>query len=684
MSKRNYNVFFNTHTVSGIVISVALYVIFFSGAFALFTDEIAQWEKGTYLRDVSKSTIDYDSLLVTLRKDYELVGRDLIFRLRHDGEESLVSLLPSKDSLASKEALYNEYFSLNTTTHTRESYTDFYSLGEFLYRLHFFSQVPYIGVYLAGFVSFFFLFAIVTGVVVHWKKIVSNFYTFNPKLILKRVWTDAHTALGIIGLPFQFMYAITGAYLGLSILILLPANLLYNSDREKLLEDLRPQLKTYPWIAKTQREIPSVNDFVQANSKRWAHTNLDRLTIKNYGGENMKFQLIVRQPETEHFLAEGRVTVNAFTNEIEELKAPQEEIYAENIQHSVGKLHFGNYGGYALRVVYFILALITCFVIITGVLIWLEARNRKSIPLKKRLYTNRVGHIYMAICLSLFPVIAMSFVFVKLLPSAYHHQKQTILYSIFFISWLLLSVLLSILRNNYKVNKITLFSGAILGFLVPILNGFVTGNWMWKAYADQQYAVFVIDLLWFFLSVIALIVAMKIKPSIQDKSALAKHPIDFKNSKVLSKEEECKQLPKTKHKHLKTIPMRTKISLLWIFIAIGFVFHHIYGLATVFFNESVFIEGSTGETPFWAHQWRIILEGLALTFGLLTLEIGKKWFRMLSFVWAVVLGLFNVYHVITAVIYESSNLSEILVLILLVVANAFLVNEINAWRKLEA
>ena len=100
MSKRNYNVFFNTHTVSGIVISVALYVIFFSGAFALFTDEIAQWEKGTYLRDVSKSTIDYDSLLVTLRKDYELVGRDLIFRLRHDGEESLVSLLPSKDSLA--------------------------------------------------------------------------------------------------------------------------------------------------------------------------------------------------------------------------------------------------------------------------------------------------------------------------------------------------------------------------------------------------------------------------------------------------------------------------------------------------------------------------------------------------------------------------------------------------------
>ena len=290
----------------------------------------------------------------------------------------------------------------------------------------------------------------------------------------------------------------------------------------------------------------------------------------------------------------------------------------------------------------------------------------------------------MAICLSLFPVIAMSFVFVKLLPSAYHHQKYTLLYYVFFFSWLLLSVFLSVLRNNYKVNKITLFLGAILGFLVPVLNGLVTGNWAWKTFADRQYAIFIIDLLWIILSVIALIVAMKIRPSIQDKSALAKSPIDFKKSKVLLKEEERKQLRKTKHKHLKTIPMRTKITLLWIFIAIGFVFHHIYGLATVFFNESVFIEGSTGETPFWAHQWRIILEGLALTFGLLTLEIGKKWFRMLSFIWAIALGLFNVYHVITAVIDEASNLSEILVLILSVLANAFLVKEINAWRRLEA
>ena len=34
MGNRIYNILFHTHTVSGIVISVALYVIFFTGSFS--------------------------------------------------------------------------------------------------------------------------------------------------------------------------------------------------------------------------------------------------------------------------------------------------------------------------------------------------------------------------------------------------------------------------------------------------------------------------------------------------------------------------------------------------------------------------------------------------------------------------------------------------------------------------
>ncbi len=67
LNKRNYNVLFHTHTVSGITISVLLYVIFFAGAFALFKDEITAWEKGTHLQLEKSKELDLDRLIETLQ-----------------------------------------------------------------------------------------------------------------------------------------------------------------------------------------------------------------------------------------------------------------------------------------------------------------------------------------------------------------------------------------------------------------------------------------------------------------------------------------------------------------------------------------------------------------------------------------------------------------------------------------
>lgn len=685
MSQRNYNVFFNTHTVSGIVISVALYIIFFAGAFALFKDEIEAWENGKHSQNIAREQINYDFLLKKLSENYHLTSRDIRFYLGHKSDEIYVLTSPAKDTLnIPEEAKYQNYQSINIHTGKTATYTEKYGLGEFLYRLHFFTQIPTIGVYLAGFVSFFFLFAIVTGVIVHWKKIISNFYQFNPKNILKKVWTDAHTALGVIGLPFQFMYAVTGAYFCLSILVLIPANFLYQGNQKKLMEDLRPDRKVYEWIKKTDKKLPSVNEFVKSNQKRWNNFNPEYVLIKNYGGSNMKYILLGSLDTKERFLSSGNVIYDFETGNTTVNRNPYNPRYTDDIQLSVGRLHFGNFGGLTIKIIYFILALITCFVIISGVLIWIEARNKKSMSLRQRLYTAKVGHIYMAICLSLFPVIALFFLIIKVLPEEYLSQKMSILNTWFFLVWLLSTVFFRFKRDNYFTNKVTLLTGAILSFLIPIASGIKSNNWVWNTYNNNQVDILTIDLLWFFIAMVSLLVYFKIKPNIKDKSAFYKAPIDYKNLKALKEEEalDNKIIPqKNNIKNKKQIPMKTKISLLWIFIAIGFIFHHIYGLATVFFNESVFIEGSNGETPFWAHQWRILMEGLALTFGLLTIEVSKKWFILTSFVWAIILGLFNVYHIITAVMYEASNISEILILLLLVIANAFLINNINKWRK---
>ena len=67
LSARLYNITFHTHTVSGIVTSVALYVIFFAGAFSLFKDEFYQWENPDARRAIAKP-VDYDAILKDLKK----------------------------------------------------------------------------------------------------------------------------------------------------------------------------------------------------------------------------------------------------------------------------------------------------------------------------------------------------------------------------------------------------------------------------------------------------------------------------------------------------------------------------------------------------------------------------------------------------------------------------------------
>ena len=81
MGRRNYNVFFNTHTVSGIIISIALYVIFFAGAFSLFKEEIQFWEEGKPLSYTERQNINFNKLLDNLNDDYELKGRDIQMHL---------------------------------------------------------------------------------------------------------------------------------------------------------------------------------------------------------------------------------------------------------------------------------------------------------------------------------------------------------------------------------------------------------------------------------------------------------------------------------------------------------------------------------------------------------------------------------------------------------------------------
>ncbi|MFZ6013496.1 MAG: PepSY-associated TM helix domain-containing protein [Bacteroidota bacterium] len=511
MDKRSYNIFFDLHTVSGIVISVLLYVIFFAGSFSFFRGEIIAWERNEHAGSNHDFQLDVDAALDTLQKKYDLSTRDISIYQREGEKRLMVSLSAPKDTLLGKD---DAFFYIHPETYQTSEYETSYTLGEFLYRLHFFAQIPYpVGYYLSGFTALFFLFAILTGILVHWKKIISNFYLFRPWEKLKTVWTDAHTALGTIGLPFQLVYAVTGAFFMINILLVIPGlYVLYDGDQAKLYNDLGYGSPTYTFENRKLENQPGINEFIGKTGNTWKSMHATEVSIFNYGDEGMHVRIGGELDHGEKFTGAGEITYKASTSEIISKKDPYRPTsYLEGVQSTMYHLHFGSYGGYAVKSISFMLGLVTCFVIITGVLIWLEARNKKHIPEKQRRFNTKVGHIYLALCLTMFPVTAASFIVTMLVPHEFDEIRQTILYNFYFGSWLLLSIFFVWRKDNYITNKYTLLSGAVMGMLVPVTNGIITGNWFWISFARHQFDVFVVDFLWIFISAIAFYAVFKLK-----------------------------------------------------------------------------------------------------------------------------------------------------------------------------
>lgn len=530
MNIRNYNIYFNTHTISGIIICAFLYVIFFAGSFSFFRNDIAAWQQGDSFSTFNKEEINYDYLLDSLGKTINLKGRDITFSLYHDGARSYMSYSDSKDSLENKsnlakinagiedrnnwlnsDAKYFGYYFVNKKT---GNYSENYDLAEFLYRLHFLAQLNEVpinigigpfGYVVAGLTSFLFLFALITGILLHWEKIVSNFFIFRPFNKWKTVWTDMHTALGVIGFPFQLVYAITGVFLILNSVLAIPfEKILYKGDSEKMYTELAyNHSKKLEYSYSELEFIPKVEKYVNEVGKKWPESKLTRITVHNYGDANMQIVLESRPLYAQYFPGYGIYNVRVKDNQAIEEKSPmQDATFVDHVKSLLYRLHFGDYAGYPLKFLSFIMGVMGCLVISSGIMIWLVARDKNNVKPVKRKFNFWLANVYLAICLSMFPTTAITFIAVKMGKQV----DQVYIYKVYFWTWLILSTYYILRKNLNRTNRETLFLGSITGICVPIANGVYSGDWIWKSFSEGKNDLFVVDLLWVVIGLIGLII----------------------------------------------------------------------------------------------------------------------------------------------------------------------------------
>lgn len=571
MNLRRYNIYFNTHTISGIIICAILYVIFFAGSFSFFKNEINAWQKNESDKGGTYRNLVFDHLLDSIGQIKELKGRDIAFYMQHNGHASYVNIGTSQDTivankakeLAAKkelEAKKNKkadaeegkkkkrgrgrrgaedsmYFTYDLATKKPSDYSDGYTMGEFLYRLHFLAPLNQIGINigrpfgytLAGLVSFIFLFALISGLMLHWDKIKSNFFVFRPGNKWKTVWTDMHTALGVIGFPYQFMYALTGIVLIVNSVLIIPfSKYLYDGKEDQVYAALGYNDNTkYTYLYEPLTTTFNMGDFLDKLEKKWPNSHMNRIFIKNYGDKSMHVVALYDADIDKNFAGSGRLIYRVTDDKILfEKSAAENGSYLDYMKGFIYRLHLADFGGYPVKIIYFVLGIMGCFVIISGILIWLVARDKNNIPKRKRIFNFWAANVFMAACLTMFPVTAMTFIAVKLAAKV----DQPFIFHVYFYSWLALGVFYIIRRNIGKTNLETLLLGSILSLAVPIVNGIKTGNWIWVTYRSGAKDILLVDLLWLSLGIIGLLIFKKMRHAAKKESEKDKKVTDAKDS----------------------------------------------------------------------------------------------------------------------------------------------------------
>ncbi|PMS15174.1 hypothetical protein C0Z18_28045 [Trinickia dabaoshanensis] len=399
------------HTWSGIVAGFALFIAFLAGALTMFEDEIGRWER-PQARHVQPSMDDVDRLAAAVLTAHPLAA-------------TRFGIVWPSAAMPDPTAYWFERGRWHFAALDRRDASgrgapslmplDTPRLASFVNQLHYALALPPFGTYLMGAVSIAFGFAMLSGLVVHWPRMAKDIFALRPGKNRKRFWQDAHNALGLFALPYYAMVAVTGGFMCLATVIAFAFNIAFGhqfaaalpamwspnalaAPAEQARSDSAP-LSAAQLLAAARREVPDLEP-------EW-------ITFVDYGAPKGTAELWGNVPRA--LGTRGAVTLRLNSG----IVTGGQYAGARDANHAVGSavygLHFGTYGGLALRCVYFVLGLCGAAMVFTGNLMWLEARRKRHMAVQP-LAARNVARATVGVCIGTCVGLAVAFAGARCLP----------------------------------------------------------------------------------------------------------------------------------------------------------------------------------------------------------------------------------------------------------------------------
>jgi uncharacterized iron-regulated membrane protein len=345
-----------------------MFIVCFSGAVVVFKNEIDLWANPSLAQLPRSATpASLDAVLAQLHTRYPGATVETI-ALPDAVNPSYFAFVRERGAPASTRTKV----ALRSDTGTVVGPVDS-QLGQTLRMLHVFL---FFGPrWIVGFLGAAMLVLIATGIVIH-RKILAELFTQRWGRSFRVVMSDLHKSAGIWGLGFHILIAATGAWMGLAPLfeqgykyVTTASN--SSADATKPAKPARTagsdaaeplQMQSLDALyATAQQAVPGL-EARYVSMRRWGTDTAEASFTGNLDG---------------HLASTARVDVNAATGVPRKVHDPRTAGFWSLVNGLMEPLHFGDFGGLALKWLYFFLGMTPAFLSISGTLIWLDARQQR-------------------------------------------------------------------------------------------------------------------------------------------------------------------------------------------------------------------------------------------------------------------------------------------------------------------
>lgn len=354
------------HSALGLAFAALIYLVCFSGSIAVFTQEFGRWEQpaGPVLHAITPQAADaaYREALAKNPK-----AHDLFVRLP---EPAYPRLSVHGDDAEGGEHTWFADASGRLVAEQKIPWAEFQA------ELHTVLHLPRAwGGFIVGLTGVALLSSLVSGVLSH-PRVFKDAFAFRWGGSKRLQEADVHNRISVWGLPFHLAVSLTGAFLGLTVIIVgVLALATFKGDTSKAYALFRgPTVKDDPRPAAQPFNVEAALTALKARypDARATYLYIEHPTEKGqHAGVNMV---------TEGRLSRGETVVVDGAGKILGEVGYESGSVGMRVLSAMTPLHFGWFGGWPVKVAYLLLGLGLTAVTSSGVAIWLARRRDKGRP----------------------------------------------------------------------------------------------------------------------------------------------------------------------------------------------------------------------------------------------------------------------------------------------------------------